>query len=330
MSSEVVHASTNAGGTNTQRKRRNNKNKQHYEPNPEKWASYQDVAFHERPSSGRPGSPHRYFDDSFTVVFNNGGSDVDGDGALSMPLPLNIGAEASGDPTSPSLETPSQPIIKDDDLGTNSNPTSLCGNQVVHRHLNGLCIVTAGNVLEKLLESKRNNDTGGNDDVHEEVGISSIQYLVKVGKDSQSAKGKLRTKNKKQKRARKNDTAANAEASKKAVTNHDGNVSPHDPLCRITLSNGQVIQLNCCVAGTVIELNQQLDTEGMGLLLECKEEGKIMNTDTISHTVVKEVVGNEKGSGIVGSGDLSLLLKDPLLDGHLAVIMPTRGDFPPK
>lgn len=301
MSSEV------AGG-NTQPKRnrrgRGRRNKNNPKPNND---CYQNVSFHQRPSSNQPGSPQRYFDDSYDVVFNNCGDD---DGA-----PLAVKGAETETGNSPSLETP-QPIIAEDiDTDTISKP--VCdNNQVVHRHLNGLCIVTAGNVLTQLLEESKQNDKV-NEEV-EEVAISSIHYFVKVGKDSQSAKGKIRTKNKRQKRSTRDE---NGEGDSKAeTTHHDGNVSPHDPLCRITLSNGREIQLNCCVAGTVIEMNQQLDSSRG--LVECDEEK--MNKDAID-TVKEGSDGRESGGG-----DLSLVLKDPLLDGYLAVIMPTRGAFPPK
>ena len=95
---------------------------------------------------------------------------------------------------------------------------------------------------------------------------------------------------------------------------HDGNVSPSDPLCQITLSNGTIIVLNCCVYGTVIELNHRLESE-------------IMDTDAAAHTAEE---GTAKDKGIVVGGRPSLILKEPLMDGYLAVIMPTRGSFPPK
>ena len=79
------------------------------------------------------------------------------------------------------------------------------GNQVVHRHLNGLCIITAGNILDKMMAQSSKQKTIDNeeeDDVRNkaEVEISTIQYHVGVSKDSQSARGKMRIKNKKQKK----------------------------------------------------------------------------------------------------------------------------------
>ena len=62
------------------------------------------------------------------------------------------------------------------------------GKQVVHRHVNGLCIVTAGNVLQ-LATSTTSAD--GSDESQQQQGqsltVSSIKYLVKVAPDAQSA-----------------------------------------------------------------------------------------------------------------------------------------------
>ena len=115
----------------------------------------------------------------------------------------------------------------------------------------------------------------------------------------------MRTKMKKQKRA---DRDNGAEGSR-AAEEHNGSVSPRDPLCEISLSDGTTLQLHCCVAGTVIELNHRLEA-----------------------ATVKVAEGKGEGASngaVVGVRDPSLLLKDPLLNGYLAVIMPARGPFPP-
>lgn len=304
MSSETtVHP--NGGGNkqkrNRSRDRRHSKIKEQKKKNTEGFSSYKNVSFRDRPSSGRPGSPHRYFEDSYDVLFVDDISkvvDCPPSSSLSDPDVL------SGEPelTSSSPTKASQPI--DGNSAANPDPAhSKCGDQVVHRHLNGLCIVTAGNVLETMIQQNLADKEGAD---QEEIGISSIEYLVKVGQDSLSAKGKIRTKNKKQKRivvaAGKDDGSA------------DGNVSPNDPLCRITLSDGTYIQLNCCVLGTVIELNHRLDSKILG-----PSQGKEGTKKT----------ANEQATFALDR-DPSLVLKDPLLDGYLAVIIPSRGSFPPK
>ena len=76
----------------------------------------------------------------------------------------------------------------------------------------------------------------------------------------------MRTKNKKQKKQKhtqqpdKTDARKDGEYFNKTgpaeVEEHDGNVLPNDTICTVTLSNGSVVQLKCCVEGTVIELNK--------------------------------------------------------------------------
>ncbi|KAL7540833.1 hypothetical protein ACHAXR_010747 [Thalassiosira sp. AJA248-18] len=276
---------------------------------------YRNVTFYDRPSSGRPGSPHRYFEKSYDVVFNG-----------------NSGEDSSPDIAGESQQSPSQktPEPNNNDCGggfvdDTVNRAALkqqqpCGNQVIHCHLNGLCIVTAGNVV---LESiKKQGDGEGDHDSNEqkkELAISSIEYLVKVGKDSQSARGKMRTKNKRQKRN-------NAKEGGKSVEDHDGNVSPHDPLCLITLSDGTNIQLKCCVSGTIIELNHRLLNSDITELGGHQEGSLCLPNDDVN-SPKEETEINKKA----GNWDPSLILRDPLLDGHLAVIMPSKGGaFPPR
>ena len=243
--------------------------------------------FHERPSSGRPGSPHRYFDASYDVVFIDRCDD-------DVKESVQTIAERPSSPKSPPQTTESL-----HHTNMNTAQTHTCGHQVVHRHLNGLCIVTAGNMVETIMMKQSGDD----------VCVSSIQYLVKVGKDSQSARGKFRTKNKKQKHVHVGNNDSSSK-ERKSMEFHDGNVSPRDPLCQITLSNGIKFQLHCCVSGTIIELNSRLlDSDSIGL--ECKEKGSIGKTNGLDNR------------------DPSLILRDPLLDGFLAVIIP-RGSFPPK
>ena len=142
-----------------------------------------------------------------------------------------------------------------------------------------------------------------------------------MSKDSQSARGKMRTKNKKKQKKHKHkqqpdstDAREDGEYFSKTgtaeVEEHNGNVLPNDTICTVTLSNGKVVKLKCCVEGTVIELNNRL------LNNVVSDEGNSSNK-------TKQEVDNR-------SGDVSVLSKDPLLDGYLAVIMPSRGMFPPK
>ena len=146
-------------------------------------------------------------------------------------------------------DTITSEITTEPQSSNNSND----GNQVVHRHLNGLCIITAGNILDRIMAQSSKQKTIDNeedDDVRnkEEVEISTIQYHVGVSKDSQSARGKMRTKKKKQKNHKhkqqpdNTDTREDGEYFSKTgtaeVEDHDGNVLTNDTICTVTLSNG--------------------------------------------------------------------------------------------
>lgn len=216
--------------------------------------TYSNIEFRPRPSSGRPGSPHRFFESSFDVV-----------AAFDDAEKKTTDTDDDGDTT----ETK-----KDDNDNDNVANHSRC-HQVVHRHANGLCIITAGNILQA---SKK-----------EATAITSVDFAVRVGSDSKSARGKHR--------AKKHKSSTSGEANES-----DGIVSPTDPLCHVTYNDGTKVALHCCVGGTVIELNRRLDgqrgkaEEGGGQIEEGKKEAAMA----------------------------SLLLSDPLLDGHLAVIMPNK------
>ena len=272
MSSKNDHPSTLDGGDNKRKRSRNHK--QQTDNN-----TSNGISFNKRPSTGRLGSPHRYFDSSYEIL-------------------------ALEDTTS------------DDVLDTTSSKQSHSnGNQVVHRHLNGLCIITAGNVIQHQLGISSIDDDNKEDGIQ----IKTIKYHIQPSKDSQSARGKMRTKKKKRKKQKHQNEQANhhnatvedgkadgVDSSKIEVANHDGYVLPQDKLCTVTLSNGQEMQLKCCVDGTVIEINNRL----------------IDGSNSSSDTDTKD--------SSTAHGDVSLLMKEPLLDGYLAVIMPSRGVFPPR
>ena len=276
MSNKIDDHPSKLDGEGNKRKRSRN-NKQQTDSN----TSYGSISFNKRISSGRPGSPHRYFDSSYDILMKDTTSD-------------NVSE-------------------------TTSQQSHSIGNQVVHRHLNGLCIVTAGNIIQQQLDSVSNDDNDKEDGI---IQIKTIKYHIQPSKDSQSAKGKLRTKKKKRKKqkhqsmqqnkqadtdtAEDGETSQEGSSSKIEANHHDGYVSPKDTLCTITLSNGQEIQFKCCVEGTVIEINNRL-------------VDKVRSSDNAGTT-----------DSSTTQRDVTLLIKEPLLDGYLAVIMPSRGVFPPR
>ena len=160
--------------------------------------AYEGVKFSPIASTGRPGTPHRFFKESYTVDFGD---------------------------------------------------ESLSPKQVVHAHVNGLVIVTAGESIPA-------------DD------MESIKVMVEAADvASQSAGNKRKQKAKMLKGKNVNDS-----------------VSPTDPLATIVLKDGKEVHMRCCAWGSIIEINPNISPE--------------------------------------------LVREDPLLDGYLAVILPS-GPFPP-
>lgn len=155
--------------------------------------AYDGVTFIPVTASGRPGTPHRYFRESYTVHFAN---DKD---------------ESSGPPEA-----------------------IACQQQVVHVHVNGLVVVTAG-TLSSSSSSK----------IDEDNLIEAINFHVQVADvASQSAATKRKQKAKMLK-------------GKKV----DDSVKPMDHLATIKFKNEnevKEIQLRCCVWGSVIEINPNL------------------------------------------------------------------------
>jgi hypothetical protein len=222
-------------------------------------------------------------------------------------------------------------------------------------------VITAGNVLELSMRGSVDGGDGDYDDRrHDDAGdsppaptVTSVRYHVSVGTDAQSARGKLRARNKRPKKNGKVDRNGNGgmgptivvgmaeagvaggggrgggEDARGGVVDddnnddkhdnggdqRDGNVEPRDPLCTITLSDGRRLLLRCCVGGTVIEVNRRLLHPTSSLY------------PSPSPTDVPVATAPDCPCP---RSSLTTLLEDPLLDGYLAVIIPAkRGAFPP-
>ena len=119
--------------------------------------------------------------------------------------------------------------------------------QIVHSHVNGLAVITAGDFVPET--------------------VDLVQLLVNEADVASQSAGNKRKQKAKMLRGK---TVSDA-------------VFPKDALATV-VSKDEEIQLRCCVWGSVIEVNPNLDTK--------------------------------------------LLQEDPLLDGYLAVILPS-GPFPP-
>mmetsp|Transcript_36613 Transcript_36613/g.74756 ORF Transcript_36613/g.74756 Transcript_36613/m.74756 type:complete len:305 (-) Transcript_36613:104-1018(-) len=301
--SSNINPSNNDDGPSRKRSRKSGKGPSNNKDNTN--FCYKNVSFHERTSSGRPGSPHRYFEHSYNVSFQDHVGDVDVSSSLSGSAAMKSDDTAAASASTAALDNAgsnSQSIT----IPSNNNST---GNQVVHRHVNGLCTITAGNILQTALQQQNSTSSDNNDGESQHQAIASIKYLVKVAPDAQSAKGKLRAKNKKRKKNNNN----NKNDSSQAQDANCGDVTPTDALCEVTLTNGEKVTLKCCVQGTIIELNHRLAASESAVAQQQKQSS----------------IGADVNVGSNIDGNASLLLTDPLLDGYLAVIMPNRGTHLP-
>jgi hypothetical protein len=95
--------------------------------------------------------------------------------------------------------------------------------QVVHRHVNGLCIVTIGDIVPSA--------------------VKSIDYVVTEAPASSAAE-----KRKRQAKMLKGGSVADA-------------VSPSTVIANLILENGDSVPLHACVWGTLLELNRSLTPE---------------------------------------------------------------------
>lgn len=200
---------------------------------------YDGISYMERESTGRPGTPHRFFSKSYSVKINK---DI---------------AEGSN------------VVSRGDNLGFLNHP-----RQVVHQHANSLVVVTAGDVVRDEICKRKTRFA----DTEDSWKIKNFDYLQSVS-SSQTVGGK-RKRNKKI-----------METAEKIP----GIVCPTDDLAVVTFMDGSTLYLKCCVAGTILELNERMPVP---------TNGGTNNQD-----------GRAKDT-------LSLLEEDPLLDGYLAVIMP--------
>jgi hypothetical protein len=265
---------------------------------------YNGITYTPRESTGRPGTPHRFFSTSYNVHVNdrNGSriEDIDSNGKVAKD-------DKDSNDVEKQVEEDRHESNEVDDGTSTFTSTS---QQIIHRHKNGLIMVTAGTVLKShILTTNNTND----DDDAQDTRITNIKYQVQIS-NSQSVGSK-------RKKARKMKGGGGFGGG------NDGFVKPHDTLATVTLSDGAVLDLKCCVAGTLLELNDRLiavpvtvpgsvgkDIDRGG---ENSRDVKMEDKETVEEKMQK-----------FRAPSYSLLEKDPLLDGFLAVIMP--AGFPEK
>mmetsp|Transcript_10181 Transcript_10181/g.12904 ORF Transcript_10181/g.12904 Transcript_10181/m.12904 type:complete len:277 (+) Transcript_10181:144-974(+) len=195
-------------------------------------AFYSDIKFTKRTSTGcRPGSPHRFFQSSYDV---------------------QIDASSCNTNSINNDETKAEESMK-----KQSAPKIVVNSMMIHRHVNGLCIVTVGECIKNIIKDL-------NDSIKEEecsylnkcssINIQNIQYLVDV--TNLQSVGKKR---KQAKKMQKGDSKFN--------NGNEGLVRPSDSLALVALTNGIVLDIKCCVCGTVMEINNSLK-ENVSLLVD--------------------------------------------------------------
>jgi len=226
------------------------------------YEEYKSMSFIERASTGCPGSPHRFFDSSFDVrtdCIRSNDCDLMIKDSIDKTVIVNL-IDDEGSVDKNTLNS-----VESSDVKKNK---SIILDQVVHQHANNLCIVTAGEGIKLALREDSETNIP--------VRIVKIESM-KEGTSSLSVGGKRK------KKAKMSRESTSKNVSKELT-------HPSDTLCKISLSNGKIIELKSCVIGTILEINPRA--------FEIK------------------------------AGVEPLITSDPLMDGFLAVIMPL-GTFPP-
>ena len=130
--------------------------------------------------------------------------------------------QSSGRPRSPHRFFSSSYTVKGSTQQTTTSPNTII-KQVVHKHVNGLCIVTAGETIPS--------------------SVMSIKFVVNEAPASSAAEKRKRQ-------------AKMLKGSKVEDT-----VSPTTKIAELKLEDGTVIPLSACVFGTILELNKSLTPE---------------------------------------------------------------------
>ena len=244
--------------------------------------AYSSISFEERESSGRPGTPHRYFSSSFTassIESALSAATVNANNVVDKFTPPPKSTNDSNDPTtSGDGVVPKTTMMPQNERSTSEQTDTSLPNvslsQVIHHHVNGLCIVTVGETLPP---------------ASSQVKIQSIEFVVSEAPPSSAG----------EKRKRQSKLLRGGGGGGGGGANNDSNnnklmkgiVTPSTIIANLKVIDNDTattttIPIYACVWGEVIELNHKL------------------------------------------TSSLDILQKDPLIDGYVAIILPT-GKFPP-
>ena len=143
--------------------------------------------------------------------------------------------------------------------GCTTTSPSECG-QVFHRHANGLWIVTAGDIIKKAC-SKSSSSTA-DDASNTSVFIKKVDFKVRPaeGQSVGSKRRKRMGKNpKKKKRSDNDDDVVDCDGNEADESSSaSGTTRPSDVLAVVELNCGTMVELKCCVLGTLLEINTRL------------------------------------------------------------------------
>lgn len=155
---------------------------------------YDNVSVVAREPTGRPGTPHSFFQSSFDVVVSVSNSDQ------------------------------YTKTCKQEDATKERTATRIHNKLTVHRHANGLCIVTLGENISS--------------------DIVSVKYLVQPGSECSNAERRKRL-----------------SKVSKGNGNVSGAVTPSTPIMELTDAAGTVISVLAGLWGLLIEINLNMSVE---------------------------------------------------------------------
>jgi hypothetical protein len=276
--------------------------------------AYRPVRYSSIPSTGRPGTPHRYFAESYTLQLND---DHDCD---NHPTPSSVDGSGSSDHKSKGDDNNRARMMMEAQPSTASKNLV---HQVIHKHANGLAIVTVGNILKKSGISLDDDYDDKNSEIAS-VTVQSIEFKRQPVASHQSSAG---SKRKQQARMLKGKQVL---GTGREGGGGGGIVKPTDVLA---------------VLNVVVASSGSSTTTGGGRGDAGERKAKTLQLPVhagvwgtileINHTLLRPM--SDSGSICCSGGStsslartgLQLLSEDPLLDGYLAIILPT-GPFPPE
>lgn len=180
--------------------------------------------------------------------------------------------------------------------------------QIIHQHVNGLCVITIGNGgILSATNTKHTNEDDGDDDSPNVVvsSVERIEFLVTASE--RCSAGERRKRNSKMLKKGTANTVKSIQNKNQNKNNHNDNNKQHgtddaDPATSTMSTSTGIVKPDTMIAK--MHLNN-----GTFLPIYACVWGSILELNT--HVTPKQ------------------LLEEPLLEGYLAVILPT-GPFPPK